>query len=595
MFDDVRDYGTPLQYFMWAHQHSTRDNIQRYAEELFQEISPRLKPQVFLLGILREKKEDPEYLQYSICIQPEECGINVSLFNDVDSVAKSIWGKDERRNIFHGMPYIHENHHDKVKRDSVRSAVQQLVDKNFERKKVVSFVSQSVYLEGYEIFVVLQFDEDNYNSFYGLEGDSKFSRKSLFDSLIWIFLGESLDTMYRPRAATAPQSIFIDKKEVMRIAASKFVSSAIFTVCESRGSWEFLNTCNYVSSLKYEGDASVGKLIVCKGGQHPNLEAILKLVTPVQLTEYRKIRKLLEIASRELSLYSDGLQILGLGKIKGEYDEKNQNLLTINFSGSHKLELVHGSHTMLIVENTNPKLPKLKISREIFDDLLKRTFLEISSEDIEKLWDIVGTATTQKHGALLIISSEAEKEAIRLTNQSTMVEPTLLNESLIRNITSIDGATLLDSNGICHSIGVILDGISSDKGTSERGARYNSAIRYVENNKKKCIAIIVSEDGMVDLYPDLLPRIKKSDIEKYLNRLKIQFKKDVLDSEEYHDIMRWFDTHEFYLLQEQCDEINKIKTICNDKKKSDPYRIFVMWNDLKPNSDMDDSYFIEEE
>jgi len=593
MFDDIRNYGTPLEYFMWAHQHTTRDNIQRYAKKLFKEISPRLKPQIFLLGILREKNEESKYIQHPICMQPEECGINVTLFNDVDSIANSIWEKDERRNVLHGMPYIHENYHDGIKRNSVRVAVQQSVDKNFEGKKVVSFVSQSVHLEGYEIFVVLQFDEDDYDSVYGLERDNTISRQSFVNSLIWTFLGESLDTMYRPRAATAPQSILTDEKEVMRIAGSKFISSIIFTVCESRGSWNFVNTCNYVSSLKYEGDASVGSLIVCKGGQHPNLQSVLKLTTPVQLTEYRKIRKLLEIASKDLSLYSDGLQILGFGKNVGEYDEKNQNLLRINFNGTHKWELIHGSHTMLIVENTDPRLLKSKINREIFEDLLQRTFSEISSKDIENLWNIVGTATTQKHGALMIISSEAEKEAIRLKNQSTMVEPTLLDTLLVRNITSIDGATMLDSNGICHSIGVILDGISSpNKGTSERGARYNSAIRYVENNKKKCIAVIVSEDGIVDLYPDLLPRIKKSDIEKYLDKLRIQLEKDVLDSEEYHDIMRWFDEHEFYLSEEQCDEVNKIKIICNDKKKSDPYRVFVMWPNLKPNSDMDDSFFI---
>jgi hypothetical protein len=586
--------GTPLKYFMWAHQHSTRDNIQRYAEDLFHEISPKLRPQVFLLGILRDKKKDSEYVQYPVCIQPEECGINLSLFNDVDTVANSIWEKDARRNMLHGMPYIHENYQNQVKRDSVRSAVQQLVDKNFEGKRVVSFVSQSVHLEGYEIFVVLQFDEDDYNSFYGLEGKGRFARKSLFDSLIWVFLGESLDTMYRPRAATAPQDIFTNKKEVMRIAASDFVSSVIFTVCDSRGSWEFLNMCNYVSSLKYEGDVGVGKLIACKEGQHPNLEVVLKLATPVQLTEYRKIRKLLEIASRDLSLYSDGLQILGLGKIKGQYDEKNQNLLMINFSGAHKWELVHGSHTMLIVENTNPQLPKLKINRGIFDDLLKRTFPKISFESIERLWNIVNTATTQKHGTLLIISSEAEKEAIRLKNQSTMVEPTLLNDSLIRNVTSIDGATLLDSNGICHSIGVILDGMSTNKGTSERGARYNSAIRYVENNKKKCIAVIISEDGMIDLYPDLLPRIKKSEIERNLDALRQLANEEILENDKYRKIMNWFDKHQFYLSQEQCDEINKIKTLCNEKEMKDPYQIFIMWNDLKPNSDMDDSYFIDE-
>ena len=93
------------------------------------------------------------------------------------------------------MPYIHENYHDQVKRDSVRRAVQEIVDKNFEGRNVVSFVSESVELEGYEIFVVLQFEESVYNSFYALIGTSKFNGMSLFYSLIWVFLGESIDTL----------------------------------------------------------------------------------------------------------------------------------------------------------------------------------------------------------------------------------------------------------------------------------------------------------------------------------------------------------------------------------------------------------------
>ena len=585
--------GTPLKYFMWAHQHSTQNSIQRYAEKLFQEISPKIKPRVFLLGVLREKKENTEYIQYPVCMQPEECGIDLTLFNDVDSLANSIWEKDDRRRMLYGMPYLHENFQNKVKRDSVRRAIQQLVDKNFEGKKIVSCVSQSVQIEGYEVFVVLQFDEIDFNSFYGLTGDTKLSRKSFFDSLIWTFLGESLDTMYRPRADTSPQSISTDKKEVMRLAASDFVSSIISAVCESRGPWQFLNTCNYVSSLKYEGDSSIGRLIVCKEG-HPNLEISLKLSTPVGFTEYRKIRKLLEIASRDLSLYSDGQEILGLGKIKDGYDDENQNLLEIKFNGPYKWELGHGKHTMLIVEHTNPRLPKLKVNKEIFDDLLNRIFLGISKENLENLWKIVDTATMQKHGALLIISKEAETESARLVNQSTKIEPTMLNESLIRNVTSIDGAVMLDSNGICHSIGVILDGIAVGKGTSARGARYNSAVRYVENNKKKCVAIIISEDGMVDLYPELLPKIKKSEIETHLNNLRDISSSEILDNDEYRKTMNWLDKHQFYLTQEQCDEINKIIPICDEKEKKDIYQIFILWNDLKPNPDIDDSYFMEE-
>jgi hypothetical protein len=46
---------------------------------------------------------------------------------------------------------------------------------------------------------------------------------------------------------------------------------------------------------------------------------------------------------------------------------------------------------------------------------------------------------------------------------------------------------------------VILDGKASGRGTSTRGARYNSAIRYVETSPYPCLAIVVSEDGMVNI------------------------------------------------------------------------------------------------
>lgn len=327
---------------------------------------------------------------------------------------------------------------------------------------------------------------------------------------------------------------------------------------------------------------------------HPNIELSLRLVTPVNIYEYGKIRKLLEIASEDLFLYCNGKEIIGLGKIKGEYDVKNQDLLTVNFTGPQKWELKHGENTVLIMEFANPSLPRQKINRDVFDDLLKRTFIDIPDDDLNRLWKIVNIATSQKHGTLLIISSEAEFEAMRLQNQSTKIEPVTLDDSLVRNVTSIDGATILDSKGICHSIGVILDGTATNKGRSERGARYNSAVRYVENNKKKCVAVIISEDGMINLYPELLPRIKKSDIVNNLNELKRLTDEEILDNEQYWKVMSWFEAHKFYLSQEQCNEINTLKKTCNDKPKKDIYQVFVLWNDLSPNPDMDDSFFLDD-
>jgi len=53
------------------------------------------------------------------------------------------------------------------------------------------------------------------------------------------------------------------------------------------------------------------------------------------------------------------------------------------------------------------------------------------------------------------------------------------------------------------TIGTILDGIKSKKTNMSRGARYNSAIRYIESQKskhKRTFIVVVSEDGYVNCF-----------------------------------------------------------------------------------------------
>ena len=136
--------------------------------------------------------------------------------------------------------------------------------------------------------------------------------------------------------------------------------------------------------------------------------------------------------------------------------------------------MIHRLKKLLEVEYGIPGLPEPKINRNVFDDLLQRTFSGTTPDILDKLWKIADAATGQKHGALLIISSDAGGEVERLNNQSTKIKPTELDESLVRNVTSIDGAVLLDIVGTCHAIGVILDGEAVSDETSERGARYSA-------------------------------------------------------------------------------------------------------------------------
>lgn len=80
---------------------------------------------------------------------------------------------------------------------------------------------------------------------------------------------------------------------------------------------------------------------------------------------------------------------------------------------------------------------------------------------------------------MLVISGNAATETERLAAQCTGVEPFLMTKELMPRVTAIDGSVLVDTEGNCHAIGVILDGLASHRCSPERGARYNSASRHL--------------------------------------------------------------------------------------------------------------------
>lgn len=155
----------------------------------------------------------------------------------------------------------------------------------------------------------------------------------------------------------------------------------------------------------------------------------------------------------------------------------------------------------------------------------------------------IAAAKGQGHGTSLIIGtpdsirSEAERlcakgRGILLDYDSTEKAYSNLSK-IIKGCSSIDGALLLDINGKLHAIGVILDGPALLDGNTARGARYNSVMNYICWNGDllrakshtstamttstpqsgeedgpalnapsgmECIGVIVSEDGMIDIF-----------------------------------------------------------------------------------------------
>jgi hypothetical protein len=238
----------------------------------------------------------------------------------------------------------------------------------------------------------------------------------------------------------------------------------------------------------------------------------------------------------------------------------------------------------------------MAIDKTKFYKDIRRIFSTIQSKEMERLWELIVEATQQKHGTMVVVSTGAQAEARRLGKQSTSIEPVQLTPQIVRMITAIDGAVLIDPSSICYAIGVILDGLASKKGTPSRGARYNSAIRYVETSKYPCLAIVVSEDGSIDLIPDLMPQIPRSSILEAISKLRILRDAESFDHKEFGKVMDWLTEHRFYLLPEMCEEANNLRCEIEAKhiQLGRDTTIKVVYNDFTPNEEMNETYFFDE-
>ena len=162
---------------------------------------------------------------------------------------------------------------------------------------------------------------------------------------------------------------------------------------------------------------------------------------------------------------------------------------------------------MLRVKYRQARLPRARFDKQLFYEHVDQLF-QVNESTAKILAKAVEAAIRQRHGTMLVITPNAEQETKRLGAQSTVIDPVIASKDIVSHLSSVDGAILISPQGIIYSFSVLLDGKASENGNPARGARYNSAIRYIDGERSRninCLALIVSEDGYVDLYPKLKP------------------------------------------------------------------------------------------
>lgn len=586
-----------IQYFMWSYQHLYRISANSAAGFLFRLLDERLQPEVFLVGMLMRNRSD----RYPLCVEPEEGEIPPSLFHDLKERMERLEAKDFESKIIHSHPIAEENRGVRVFRNAYANAVQETLNEAFSADDLRFFASFPQIVEDFLVTVVLQVQRSAYDSHYALKQNICQERfrvpVSLLNATVETFLRECSRALKVDVPGVALDVVGRKTEELVRQAGRLLMYNLEARIGDFEGQRTVFDALCNVASLRYEGAEGVGRLLISKP-DHPSIEVAVRFGSPVGYRDARATRKLLELATDDLALLGTTLSAYGLGRMENRYDESREDLFEVAFLRHHTWELQHAGHTLMHVRYGQPMLKAEPLSEDRFKMDVQRV-LGMEDVEVNLLWEITAEARCQSHGTLLIISSHAEEEANRLAGQSTGIEPVILDRQLVASLTAIDGALLLDPSGTCYSIGVILDGLATAGGTPARGARYNSAVRYVHTATQqfghRCIAVVVSEDATVDIIPTLRPPIHRSQIEAALNILR----ELVGDSEpsryRFSRATAWLDKHEFYLNKATCEEANLlISHIEAHFDQRDPHRVKIIRRLYEPHPGLDDSYFFDE-
>jgi hypothetical protein len=479
---------TPTDW-MWTGQRAFRSLAQADAVELFRTLDDRLDPAVALVGVLWEAFDDaPE-----VCVEPARNEPLAAAMHGLraaalaGAAASPPLGDPRLR-----LPQVLQAGHVAAQR-----ALEGALAAYDAQQPVASFCSFPQRVGGYLVSVVLQLTQATVAA-HRSEGHGPHhvdgSPVTLLDAVIEEFLAECAAALARPdmgRYSVLDHEI----PDLMRAAGRRLMHGPGRLM---HGMTDLYDVCNVISTMTYEGADGIGGMLIAPR-DHGEVRPDLSLQRPASLRDYRTVRKLLEISDGGLFLLCGDGEVYGFGRSAAPAGAAPAGLFLVAFTGQHRWRLSLGPRVLMEVSYGQPHLPKERLNALDFQRTVERTFPAMGGDAVETLWSLVSAATEQRHGTMVVVSTGAALEAARLGTQAIATAATLLTPTLMRLITAIDGAVLIDPDNRCHAIGAILDGLATEAGDPARGARYNSAIRYVASSQHACLAIVVSEDGMINV------------------------------------------------------------------------------------------------
>ena len=548
---------------VWDYQPHYRAAVQVVAEQMFRSLDPDLTPHVTVVGVGTKAPA-------AVVFEPDHRVLPPGALHDMFPLAQAMCQVEESPEALHRRVSEHGRVHEHEQLRLMRERITQELESSPSGRGTRAFVSSPILLHDHWVFVAVQFDQATYaiHAHHGQLSQAFDVSTHLVDAAISEFLAGCAKALTEKDPGSKVMVLGREPHEILRSAASTLLYRRTYSLRKWGYPIDLFDACNAISAMKYEGSAGKGSLLVSRIGD-VRVEVVVELQERVPLSDHRSARKLLEMATGQLDLLSDAGYIYGLGMIRIEEPEvpverlagQEEDFFRINFLEHFEWELMDAGQTVMRVSYGQPSLLGKPINARHFRANLERIFGHLDSADLDRLWEVTEAAMSQKKGTILLISDHAASEVQRLQNQCIAVQPVLLTPHIVETVTAIDGALLADPSGMCHAIGVILDGLAHQEETASRGARYNSAVRYVHTMRAQfghaLLAVVVSTDGMVDAVPQLIPRIPRVQIEDALAQLeRMNGHEEALHFETFLLVMNMLDAHRFYLFDEDAFALN---------------------------------------
>jgi hypothetical protein len=532
----------PIRLFMWGYQEHLCRSVRLFAQSVLEKLGETVEPEVFLVGVRRPGAECP----HPVCLEPEDDRWRLADFADLPDAADAAFARDERRNRFFSDLRFSDAWPDTLRRMLIGDLVRERARRRDAEFGTVSFCAAAYPVAGYDVVCVLQLPAALIARFPPVatfQWEGKPAETSFLDCCIQLLLRDADLRMQQPDPGRDIQTLALPEEIILR-AARRFMRTPFLGDYMNQA--DLFSAFDGLSLTRYETDASGGQLILAPADGRTT-ETLLSLANPVRLNDIRWTRKLFEMAGPGVGVLADSARILGLGRVKADH---SKDAYVIDFHGHHQWEFRRGPQVLMRVRFGVPLLPLDVVPKDQFADQIRRRFSDATDEGIVELQRMLGALTARTGGSILIVAADAAAEAERLQDQGTRISPAVLDDEILGRAAALDGAILVSPDGVCHGIGVILDGLADQFCLASRGARYNSAVRYVRSGEANRLAVVVSEDRTVDVIPKLRPKMSRAALEDALTALA------VATTDNFHRPRLFLDENRFYLDADQCARAN---------------------------------------